>query len=278
MRAVIRLQELFMNKEEPSLEALFMELASDTRRSMLQKMDERNFKLSKLASDLDLTIQEAHRNVLRLSKLGLVEKALDNSFAISSFGKFIINQLAPFEFLLKNEDYFKKHTTGDLPKKFIGKLGDLRNSTLVCGMGPVLERWKKMGKEAKSNIKMITIHYPLDVASIYAAKPKEGVEFFYIFGHSTEIPEARDEMLKKIGFTKFISNGIVKRKMLKTIQVCVTVTDKESCVFFPDLKGQTDMLSGFFSNDDQFSDWCNDFFNYQWERADFFDESKLRKN
>ncbi|MBI3639043.1 MAG: transcriptional regulator [Thaumarchaeota archaeon] len=267
-----------MKNEEPSLEELFMELASNTRRSMLQKLDEHDFKLSKLASDLELTIQEAHRNVLRLSKLGLVEKTLDNSFAISSFGKFIINQLGPFEFLLQNEDYFKKHTAGDLPTKFIERLGALKNATLVCGIGPVLERWKKMGKEAKSGIKSITIHYPLDVIAIFAAKPKEGVELSYIFGQNTEVPKARDEMLKKIGWTKLISSGIVKRKMLKTIQVSVTVTDKESCVFFPDLKGQTDMLSGFFSNDDQFSEWCNDFFNYQWERADFFDESKLHKN
>ncbi len=267
-----------MNNEESSLEELFMELASNTRRSMLQRLDERNFKLSKLASDLDLTIQDAHRNVLRLSKLGLVEKALDNSFAISSFGKFIINQLAPFEFLLKNEDYFKKHTTGDLPKKFIGKLGDLKNSTLVCGMGPVLERWKNLAKEAKSSIKLITIHYPLDAAKIYATKPKEGVKMTYIFGHNTEVPKERDEMLKKTSWTKMISSGLVKRKMLKTVQVSVTITDKESCVFFPDLTGQPDMLSGFFSNDEDFSGWCTDYFDYQWERADFFDESKLHKN
>jgi predicted transcriptional regulator len=272
------LQELFMKNEETMLEGLFMELASDTRRAMLQKLDVGELKLSKLASDLDLTIQEAHRNILRLSKLGMVEKTSANSFAISSFGKFIINQLTPFEFLLKNEDYFKKHTAGELSTKFIERLGSLKNSTRVCGVGPVLERWKKMGKEAKSRIKIITNHYPLDVFETFASKAKEGVEISHIFGQNIEIPKSRDEMLKKVGWTKLISNGIVKRKMLKTVQVGVTITEKEACVFFPDLEGQTDLLSGFFSNDAQFSEWCNDFFNYQWERADFFDESKLRRN
>lgn len=267
-----------MKSDTSSMEELLIELASQTRRSLLQKLDKQDYKLSKIASELDLTIQEAHRNVTRLSKLGLVEKTFDNSFSISSYGKFIINQLAPFEFLLQNEDYFKKHTTGDLPIKFIERLGALRNSTLVCGIGSVLERWKKMGREAKTSIKSITIHYPLDAIAIFAAKPKEGVKLSYIFGQNTEVPEARDEMLKKIGWTKLMSSGLVKRRMLESIQVNVTVTEKEACVFFPDLKGQTDMLSGFFSGDNQFLEWCNDFFNYQWEKAGYFDESKLRKN
>jgi len=267
-----------MVNDESLLDELFMELASQTRRGMLQRLDEHDYKLSKLATDLDLTIQEAHRNVSRLSKLGLVEKRADNSLALSSFGKFIVNQLIPYQFLLKNEDYFTKHSTGDLPKKFIKRLGALRNSTLVCGIGPVLERWKNLAKEAKSSIKLITIHYPLDAAKIYATKPKEGIKMTYIFGQNTQVPKERDEMLKEISWTKMISSGLVKRKMLKTVQVSVTTSDKESCVFFPDITGQPDMLSGFFSNDEDFSEWCNDYFDYQWERADFFDESKLRKN
>ncbi len=255
-----------------------MELASDVRQDILQKLSESDLKLSKIASELDLSLQETHRNISRLSRLGLVEKSTDNSFAISSFGKIIVSQLAPFDFLLGNENFFKKHSTGDLPEKFIKRLGELKNSTLVCGVGPVLERWKKMSKEAKTYINLVTNQYPLDVATIMVSRVNEGVKFSNIFAKNMEVPKARDEILKKSGWTKMISDGIVKRRMLETVKVCITVTDTEACVFFPDLTGQTDLISNFFSKDEQFLEWCNDYFQYQWQRADSFDEKKLLRS
>src|SRR5215831_1095407 len=203
-----------MSKHNTSREELFMELASDTRRDILQKLYESELKLSRIASELDLTLQEAHRNIIRLSKLGLVEKSADNSFAISSFGKIIFDQLAPFDFLLGNENFFKKHSTGDLPRKFIERLGELRNSTLVCGVGPVFERWKKMARETKSFINFITNQYPHDVAATIISRAADGVKCSYILAQNTEVPKIRDEDLKKSGWTKLVSDGTVKRRML----------------------------------------------------------------
>ncbi|HMK32875.1 MAG TPA: transcriptional regulator [Nitrosopumilaceae archaeon] len=264
--------------KETTREELFMELASDTRLGILQKLYESDLKLSKIASELDLTIQETHRNMSRLSRLGLVEKSTDNSFTISSFGKLMFNQLAPFDFLLGNENYFKKHTTGDLPQKFVERLGELRTSTLICGVGPVFEHWKRLAKEAQSYIHFITNQYPFDIATTITSRVKDGIKISNIFSKNIEVPKERDAMLKKSNWTKMISDGIVKRRMLETVKVCTTITDKEACIFFPDLTGQTDLISSFFSKDEQFLEWCNDYFQYQWERADSFDEKKLLKS
>lgn len=266
-----------MGKENTSREELFMELASDTRRDILQKLYESDLKLSKIASELGFSLQETHRNITRLSRLGLVEKSTDNSFAISSFGKIIFNQLAPFDFLLGNENFFKKHSTEDLPRKFIERLGELRDSTLVCGVGPVFERWKKIAKEAKSFINLVTNQYPHDVATIIISRAAEGVKFSYIFAQNTEVPKIRDEILKKSGWTRLVSDGTVKRRMLETVKVCTTITEKEACIFFPDLTGQTDLMSSFFSKDERFLEWCNDYFQYQWQRSNSFDDTKLLK-
>jgi hypothetical protein len=32
----------------------------------------------------------------------------------------------------------------------------------------------------------------------------------------------------------------------------------------------------FYSEDNEFHEWCEDFFLYQWEKATTFDEGKLR--
>ena len=48
--------------DESIIDALFMELASESRLHMLQILEQRDERLSKIADDLGITIQEAHRN------------------------------------------------------------------------------------------------------------------------------------------------------------------------------------------------------------------------
>ncbi len=52
---------------------------------------------------------------------------------------------------------------------------------------------------------------------------------------------------------------------------------RKNLVFhFPTLKGDPDLNIMFYSQDDSFHEWCEDFFSYEWIRAKQFDESKLR--
>ena len=48
-------------------ESLFFELAGELRLSILNRLTHNSYRLSKLASEIDATMQEAHRNILRLS-------------------------------------------------------------------------------------------------------------------------------------------------------------------------------------------------------------------
>ena len=54
--------------------SLFFELAGDLRLSMLAKLSQKNYRLSQLSSELEATMQEAHRNMTRLIDSGLVAK------------------------------------------------------------------------------------------------------------------------------------------------------------------------------------------------------------
>ncbi|HEX6562555.1 MAG TPA: winged helix-turn-helix domain-containing protein, partial [Nitrososphaera sp.] len=55
-------------------EKTFFELASEQRLSILFRLNEKKAKISQLAKDLNITMQEAHRNVNRLQDAGLIEK------------------------------------------------------------------------------------------------------------------------------------------------------------------------------------------------------------
>jgi len=262
--------------EESYTDDLFLELAGETRRSMIQILAKGDEKLSKIADTLGISIQDAHRNSSRLVKCGLISKKSDNLFFLTSLGLTVAQQLDSFEFLSKHNQFFQTHTMGNLDPKFIRRVGDLANSKYVEGMGPVLETLKRIAKESEKTIDIITTQYPLDTARVVVEKANQNIHIRYIFDHHTTVPQKeREELLKNTSWRKHISNGIVKRKMVEKLHVCLTLTEKEGILFFPDLKGNNDMVSGFFSADPIFLDWCNDFFEHSWNHSDSFDESKL---
>ena len=53
---------------------IFIELAGELRRQMVIKLSEESIRLTKLAKELNATMQEAHRNINRLIEVGLIEK------------------------------------------------------------------------------------------------------------------------------------------------------------------------------------------------------------
>ena len=264
--------------EESYLDTLFMELAGETRRSMLKILAKGDEKLSKIAETLGITIQDAHRNSSRLVKCGLINKKSNNLFFLTSLGFTVVYQLDFFEFLSKHNQFFQNHTVGDLHPKFIRRIGDLTNSRYVTGMGPILETLKKIANQSDRFIRIIATQYPLDTARVIVEKANKHVFIQYILDHHTSVPKTeREELLKNASWQKHLSEGIVKRRMVEKILVCLTVTEKEGIVFFPDLKGNNDMVSGLCSSDPIFLDWCEDYFEYVWKNSGTFDESKLVK-
>jgi predicted transcriptional regulator len=116
-----------------STQRIFFELASDQRLSILFKLNRQEseagvYNLSKLAKHLDVTMQEVHRNLNRLMDAGLIEKDSAGIFSLTTFGNTIINQIATFDFLSRNKEYFSTHTFGkETRMKFIQRIGALNN-------------------------------------------------------------------------------------------------------------------------------------------------------
>jgi predicted transcriptional regulator len=95
-------------------EQTFIELASSQRLSILFKLGVHNAKISNLAKDLNVTIQEVHRNINRLVDAGLIHKGAEGIFSLTTFGSTIIKQISTFYFLSRNKEYFSDHTLGEI--------------------------------------------------------------------------------------------------------------------------------------------------------------------
>ncbi|MFL6343191.1 MAG: transcriptional regulator, partial [Nitrososphaeraceae archaeon] len=66
------------------------------------------------------------------------------------------------------------------------------------------------------------------------------------------------------------------RRMLNEVQIMTIFNEQQSCLMFPNLKGEPDLNIMFYSEDVEFHYWCEDFYEYMWEEAEAFDEAKLK--
>jgi predicted transcriptional regulator len=262
-------------------EQTFIELGSEQRLSILFKLSEQDTKLSKLAKDLNVTMQEIHRNVNRLMDVGLIKKNSDGTFSLTTFGNTIIKQIPAYDFLSRNKEYFSGHFLGEIPMKFIQRIGALDNSEYIHGMVAVMELWKQIYKESSDYIYGMLPQIPLDlIESVIPKIKKEGIKFNYILPQKAAVPKKRTELLKDAGFYDLLKNEerLVERRMVDKVQVAVVLNEKQSTVMFPasNDKAAADMNAMFYSKDNPlFHEWCLDYFRYCWYNSKSFDESKL---
>jgi predicted transcriptional regulator len=265
--------EAFANTEKT-----FFELASEQRLAIIFQLNEKNAKISQIAKDLGITMQEAHRNVNRLQDAGLIEKDPEGIFSLTTFGNTIIKQIPTFNYLSKHKEYFSEHVLGELPIKFIMRLGALDKCEYVKGVVAILERWKDIYREADEYIYEIVPQVPIDLIEPAVTRVKEkGVKYSYVFPKDVIIPKGRKDLLKKLGHAELLNKGAIERRMVESVKVAVILNEKNAAVLFPTQKGETDMNMIFYSSDSVFHEWCLDYFRYRWYGSDIFDESKLKE-
>ncbi len=265
--------EAFSNTEKT-----FFELASEQRLAIIFQLYKMNAKISHIAKDLGITMQEAHRNVNRLQDAGFIEKNPEGVFSLTTFGKTIIKQIPTFNYLSKHKEYFSEHVLGELPIKFIMRLGALDKCEYIKGVVAILERWKDIYREADQYIYEIVPQVPMDLIEPAVTRVKEkGVKYTYVFPKDVIIPKGRKDLLKKLGHSELLSKGSIERRMVESVQVAVILNEKQAIVLFPTQKGETDMNVIFHSSDPVFHEWCLDYFRYRWYGSEIFDETQLKE-
>lgn len=255
----------------------FLELASEQRLKIIFNLLEQKWKISKMAKELHATVQEVHRNFERLSNAGLIMKDKDGYYDLTTYGKTMCTQVPSLLFLSKNRKYFETHDFGDLPMKFIQRIGALAGGQQVKGFVKVLEQWKSVYTNANEYIYEIFAEVPLDLIEPLLVRVKKGIVLNYIFSDKVIVPKGRKELLSKLGMKELLDKGLVERKMKENVKIIVVLNEQEACVHFPTLDGDADMREMFYSKDQRFHEWCLDYFRYCWYNSGTFQESKVRE-
>ena len=230
-----------------------------------------------MAKKLDATQQEVSRNFDRLVKAGLIKKDIEGYYILSTFGSAICTQVPSLIFLSQNRKYFGTHNFEDVPLKFIQRVGALVRGKHVKGFVKVQERWRMIYDNANEYVYSILSELPLDLIELAVNNSKNGVKINNILAESTIVPKGRKQLIEKSGFRKLVQEGKIERKMRKHNKVVVVLNEKEACISFPLLDGESDLSQAFYSDDIPFHEWCLDFFRYCWHNAGEFRESKIQE-
>jgi len=268
-----------VNYQDKSAANDFLELASEQRLGILLKLLEEKSKISTVAKEMEATVPEVYRNFERLMKADLVMKDVDGYYHLTTYGKTICALVPSLRFVSQNRKYFKNHDFGDLPPKFIQRIGALAEGQYVKGFVKVLEQWKDIYKNSEEYIHNVLaeVPYTVDLIEPIVNKVKKGIKLNSILSESAIIPKERKKTLDKVGLNKLMETGRIERKMKKDVKVVVVLNEKEACVMFPTIDGGADMSEMFYSNDPLFHEWCLDYFKYCWDTSNTFQESKLKE-
>lgn len=255
----------------------FLELSSQQRLQIIFRLLEKKSKITAMAKELDATPQEVHRNFARLEDGGFIAKDMDGYYSLTTYGKTICSQIPSIIFLSHNRKYFEDHNFGDIPPKFIMRIGQLASSQHIKGVTKILEQWKSIYKNADEYIYEMLTEIPLDIIEPKVKRVEKGIKFNYILSENAVIPKGRKNLLQKLHFNKLIEKGLVERKMKKTVLTLLVLNEKEASVSFPNIDSEPDITEMFYSTDQMFHEWCLDYFRYNWYESEIFQESKLKE-
>ena len=255
------------NAEDTSPSEIFMELASETRLEILQMLEQKPCRSTELAKKLSLTIQETHRNTSRLSKEKIIQKDSEGLFFLTEYGLLVAKQISYFAFLIKFQSFFEDHSTGNIPTKFLQRIGSLKNSELIFKATNVQEKIKKIEKDSKKYIRLTLAQAWGEEGKILLDKMKNGVKVEAIWDEDSVMPDEIDNVVRP-KFLKFKKNGQYDSKLYRgKIGISTIMTEDAAVVLFPHKKDEIDFHTMFVSKDKEFHEWCMDLFDYFWSKS-----------
>ena len=256
------------------------EISSEQRLKIILKLDKKKYTISSLAKEIEATIPEVHRNFIRLTKAGLISKNTEGSYSLTEYGNVICQQIPTFVFMSNHKKYFKKHSVEDIPIKFIHRIGELSNSKLITGHIKTQEKWEEIYRNSKKYIYNILFEasYNENTLNVIQDKLQTTVTINSIFSESAMVSKDRKSKIKNIDISKFLNENTLKRKMNKTIKISLVLNEQEAGICFPEHNEEfPDLSKIIYSDDDDFHDWCYDYFLYVWNNSNSFQESKLKE-
>jgi predicted transcriptional regulator len=244
-------------ENDEGVEKLFFELASESRLSILRELQTKNLKMQEIARRLDVTATEAFRQLQRLSEALLVQKQPEGTFAITQYGRLVLQLSSSLGFVFKHKNYFSTHDVWRLPYQFVNRMGELSQTNLIMDTMESINKSTQMFTTAEQYAWGLVEHgrSPELMSPIMNERIRKGVKVKLLIPESflpTAIPPAKTPNYEVRG--------------LSDIRAIMALSEKEAVICFRLVDGRMD-YAGFYGKDPIFLNWVKDLFLYYWDKG-----------
>jgi predicted transcriptional regulator len=235
---------------------LMFELSHPERLHILHLLEKKPMRLSQISKKLKITTAEVSRHLDRLSKSKLIDRDSESSFYITHFSSIILAEIARFDFLTDNIDFFLNHDLSLIPEHLhwfesmaTGEFtkGTLETSSLI----------KDISVNVEDYIYVISAEVMRGMVDIDCKRHDEGVIFKKIYPEDADIPE---EYTTRLG-------GSFEIRTLKDVPLGLKMSEKMGGVALKDIGGKVDYSMGLVGEHDSFRQWIRAIFDHYWSRA-----------
>jgi len=241
---------------QSGVEQLFFELASENRLDILRELRTEPRKIQEIGRRLKLTDTEAFRQVHRLDEASLIQKQPEGTYAITQYGKLVLQLSRPLEFVFRNKQCFLTLDVWCLPPEFIDRLGELFEAKLNMNMGDMLNISDQGVSEAEDHVWAMGDKPLGAVTTELEERISKGVKLRVLF------PENLRPLYKDVREVP----DIVEKRMLPSVPVNMLCTEKAAGVSLLSIDGRPDNAL-FFGRDEAFRKWADDLFLYYWDKG-----------
>ena len=243
-------------EEQERIEKLYFELASESRLGILREINVAGGKMREIARKLDLTTTETFRQLQRLNEALLVHKQPDGNYAISEYGRFVLQLSSSFEFLYKHRQYFSTHDFRRLPYQFQNRIGELSSASLGTDTMENINLAERITREAEHYMWGGGVEQSLNISSILMESIPKGVKYKFLFPKRFINPRPLPPQMA----------GAIEWRSFEDLPVNIVLTEKEAGISFCLVGGKADYV-GFAGKDTVFLGWVKDLFCYYWEKG-----------
>ena len=232
---------------------------------MLHALETEPLTFTKIVQKMDLTSSETSRHLERLIGMKLIEKFVNGGYFITPPGRLILLFLPGMHFIFKNSDYLLSHDTSPIPYELIMRFGDFSSTTFIENTVDTMNFMQKRIQKAKKYQYVMSDGVFRLFVPFVVKKVGSGVRFCMIFPESY-----KSELSATVDEYAVIEEGMhrIKFRTLKSIPLCVGITDCGGALKLPDFDGNVDHSTMLVGSDPAFSRWCRDLFIYYWEKAE----------
>ncbi len=237
---------------------LLFELANSDRFKIMLLAEKQKLKLSHISKNLDMTVAETSRHLQRLRETKLLEKDVEGLYALTPLGQLTLSLTPSFDLISKHRDYFEAHTLSHLPYEFIGRIGELANSTFTDDVMVAFHLTENVIEEAKEYIWILSNQVLMSTLPFLEKAIKRGAKFQLI------LPK---DLIPPPGFKPLpVIPNLIERRTLSRVDMVIIMSEKQARLAFLTRAGMMDYI-GFGSTDERGHKWCRDLFMHYWEEA-----------